>query len=195
MVNEFFSMALAFFLVMDALGNIQAYLSLLQHFERKSWKLICLREVAISLGIMVIFFFAGEFFLRALGVGKTTVDLAGGVILFLIAIRLVFGGKEVKEKWIPGKHLVVPIATPLIASPMLFATIMIYTESELPNSLVFVALVLAWFISGIIYLFAAPIEKALKEKGLNACQRLMGLLVALIAVQMLVQGIHELVGR
>ena len=62
MLNDFFSTALAFFLVMDALGSIPTYLSLLENFERKKWRMVCLREVAISLVMMVIFFFVGEFF-------------------------------------------------------------------------------------------------------------------------------------
>lgn len=193
MLNDFFSTALAFFLVMDALGSIPTYLALLENFNREKWKLICIREVLFSLGMMIFFFFVGELFLKLLDVGKTTVDVSGGIILFLIAIKLVFGGKETVEKWGPGKHFIVPIATPLIASPMLFAAIMIYTESELSNYLVFLALILAWFLSGLIYLFALPIYNGLKEKGLNACQRLMGLLVALIAIKMLLQGIKELI--
>ena len=193
MLNDFFSTTLAFFLVMDALGLIPTYLSLLNNFERKKLRIVCIREVVISFVMMIFFFFVGELFLRLLGVGKVTVDISGGIILFLIAIKLVFGSSETKEKWTPGKHLIVPIATPLMASPMLFATIMIYTESKLPNLLVFLALALAWLISSLIYFFAVPIERGLKEKGLNACQRLMGLLVALIAVQMLLEGIHELV--
>lgn len=177
---------------MDALGTIPKYLGLLHHFERDKWRSIAIREVLISLGVMFVFFFAGELFLMLLGVQSSTVNIAGGIILLLIAIKLIFANDNVKETWLPGKHLIVPIATPIIASPSLFAVIMIYTHSELSNLMVFAALLLAWFVSGLIYLFAAPIEKTLKQTGLNACQRLMGLLVALIAVQMLLQGLQEL---
>ena len=192
MTKEFFSTALTFFLVMDALGTIPKYLDLLHNFERSKWKLICYRELLIAFGIMIIFFYLGELFLVLLGVSTSTVHISGGIILLLISIRLIFPQEDKKESWVPGKHIVVPIATPIIASPSLFAAIMIYTHSELSNGTVFIALAVAWFVSAIIYLFAVPLENRLKESGLNACQRLMGLLVALIAVQKLLQGIQEI---
>ncbi len=192
-MKQFFSIALTLFLVMDALGAIPAYLSLIQHIEKKKAKWIALREAFISLALMVLFFYAGDLVLKVLSLDKATVTISGGLMLFLIAIRLTFS-KEPRESgiWKDGRHIIVPIATPLIASPSMLALLMIFSKSPIPNPTVLLALLLAWFFSALVYFFAHPIHNLLKDKGLVACQRLMGLLIALIAVQMFLQGVQEL---
>lgn len=177
---------------MNALGMIPTYLSLLQHFEKPQRRNVCLRELLIALGVMCVYFFLGKGLLHLLDVKPTTTEIAGGVILLLISIKLVFSKEDLVEKWTPGKHFIVPIATPVMASPSLFATIMIFTEGELDNGVIFLALLLAWFVSAIIYVFARPIYSTVNDKGLDACQRLMGLLVGLIAVEKMLDGVQTL---
>jgi len=195
-MNLFFSTALTLFLVMDSLGAIPTYLTLLQHVNAEKRRSVAIREIFISLIIMFGFFFVGSWFLLLLNADLITVEIAGGVVLFLIASRLIFSKEDtVQVKWHPGAYVIVPIATPLIASPSIFATLMIYSKSDISTLTVLAAMTAAWLASAILYLFAKPIHKLLKDKGLLACQRLMGLLVALIAVQKFLHGLHELLGR
>ena len=192
-MHLFFSTALTLFLVMDALGSIPAYLFLIRHFQRDQQRKVVWRELFFSLLIMLAFFFVGGLLLRLLQADVATVEVSGGVVLFLIASRLIFIKQgEVTPMWQPGAHFIVPIATPVIASPSLLATLMIYSESPVPDKIVLLAMGAAWVVSALFYLFAQPILRLFKDKGLMACQRLMGLLVALIAIQKLLHGIHVL---
>lgn len=192
----FFSMALTLFLVMDAPGTIPTYLSLLEHFKEKQRRRIALRELLFALLIMCAFFFLGKEILRLLAIEPVTTAIAGSVVLFLIASRQIFHKESsVQTQWHPAMHFIVPIATPVIAGPSLFAMLMIYSTNGSSYGLVFASIAIAWFCSALCYFFARPIYHLLEEKGLAACQRLMGLLVAVIAIQSLLQGIHVFVGH
>lgn len=192
MKNQFIAVALTLFFVIDALGLIPTYLALMEKIEpkRRSW--VCIRELLFALLIMVCFTFIGEYLLRALSISTATIEIAGGIILFVIAINLVF--KEEKEiaSWAESEPHVVPIATPLIAGPSVLALIMIYARNYESTSFVLEAIFIAWAASAPIFFFAAPLFRLLGEKGLEACKRLMGLVIAMLAVQMLMQGVVHL---
>ncbi|MCP5470191.1 MAG: MarC family protein [Chlamydiales bacterium] len=192
-MGYFFSVAFTLFLVIDSLGTLPSYLALIEDFDKKKQRLITIRELFFALILMIAFLFIGGLFLDLLGVTKTTVEISGGIILFLIASRMIFSHEEPQKSWRKGSHFIVPIATPLLAGPSYFATIMIFGESELSNYLVLVALVIAWFFSALVYFFGHSIYNTVRQRGLLACQRLMGLLIALIAVQMLLEGIKDLI--
>jgi len=192
-MGTFFGITLTLFFVIDALGNIPMYISLLKPFSKKKQLYIAIRELLIALGIMVIFHYFGQILLSLLGVSHTTVQISGGIILFLIAIRLIFSSDDERPKWGEQKPLVFPIATPIIAGPSVLAAIMIFAQDEPSDLLVLGAICLAWFFSSLIFIFARPIHKLLKDKGLTACQRLMGLIVAIIAVQLFLEGVEGIV--
>jgi MarC family membrane protein len=190
-MGTLFAITLTLFFVIDALGNIPVYLHLLNQYEKKKqWK-IAIRELIFALAIMILFNYVGQGLLRLLDIRPATVQLAGGIVLFLIAIRLIFQHEEERIKWKDQEPFIVPLATPIIAGPSVLSIIMIF-GSEFPNSpMMLSAILLAWFLSSIIFLCAKPIFRLVKEKGLDACQRLMGLIVALIAVQLFLQGISK----
>lgn len=182
--------ALILFFVIDALGNIPAYLHLLQPFDKKKQFHIAIRELFFALGLMIAFNYLGKFLLTALSITCATVQLAGGIVLFLIAIKLIFRRDEESIKWKEQEPFIVPIATPIIANPSVLAIIMIFSQEAEKSFTVLIAICIAWFVSSLIFLFAKPIYKVVKDKGLNACQRLMGLIVALIAVQLFLEGVR-----
>lgn len=190
-MNVFFSISVTLFFVIDALGNIPAYLFLLKPYDKKRQKKIAIRELLIALGIMIFFHYFGQILLTLLQVSPSTVQLAGGIILFIISIRLIFSDEE-KVKWKEQVPFIVPIATPIIAGPSVLAVIMIFAQDNPSDLVVCGAIFLAWLLSSVIFFFANPIHRLIKDKGLNAAQRLMGLIVALIAVQWFLEGIIKL---
>lgn len=194
-MHAFFSITVTLFLVIDALGNIPTYLGLLKAYPVKKQRQIAIRELVMALGIMLVFHFFGQILLTLLHVTTATVQVAGGIILFLISIRLIFSSEEKKGSWKEQEPFIVPIATPIIAGPSVLATIMIFAQEYPSNLLVCGAIGAAWLISSILFLCAKPIYKTIKDKGLNAAQRLMGLIVALIAVQLFLEGIEELFSK
>lgn len=191
-IAKFFSITLTLFFVLDALGNIPTYLSLLKPFDRKKQRHIALRELLFALGIMLAFHYLGQILLTLLDVSRTTVQISGGLILFLISIRLIFAPEEAKARWKEGTPFIVPIATPIIAGPSVLAVIMIFAQDEPYDLTVLGAILVAWLLTSLLFFFAKPIQHLIKDKGLFACQRLMGLIVALIAVQMFLEGVGGL---
>lgn len=187
--SNFFAITLTLFFVIDALGHIPTYLQLLQPYSPKEGFKIAIRELIFALILMLAFHYLGEILLFLLDINMQTVQIAGGTMLFLIAIRLIFSKEGEKTKWGNQKIFFVPIATPIIASPSALAIIMVFAQKESSRPLVIGAIGLAWLFSSIIFLAAKPIYQLIKEKGLDACQRLMGLIVALIAVQLFLEGI------
>ncbi|MFZ0565162.1 MAG: MarC family protein [Chlamydiales bacterium] len=193
-MRAFFAAALTLFLVIDALGNVPTFVSLLKPYSPKKQRQIAIRELFIALGIMFVFYYFGQILLTYLNISKETVQISGGVILFLIAIRLIFSEEE-KAKWEEKEPLIVPIATPIIAGPSTLAMIMIFAKDDPTEGFFLPAIFLAWLFSSIIFFFATPIFRLIKEKGLMAAQRLMGLIVALIAVQLFLEGIKGVIQR
>lgn len=190
--TSFFTISFVLFLSIDALGLIPIYLSLVEQFPPKKKLQIALQELFFALVIMILFHFLGTPLLDLLNLTSTTIQIAGGIVIFLIAIRLVFPPDEGEVKpihWKKTRPFVFPLATPLMAGPQVLAIIMIYSQEEKSSPLVIGSILVAWIVSSILFLLAHPIYKIVGEKGLNAIQRLMGLMVALIAVQMLLNGL------
>lgn len=194
---SFFTVVLTLFFAIDAFGIIPDYLHIFRHIDRKKRLMITLRELTIALGIMVIFHYFGKILFTLLGLTQTTVEIAGGIVLFLISIRLIFSNEESTpgKMWgeIAKPPFVVPIATPLIAGPSLLAVIMIYSSTLLSDSTLLAAILLAWAASSLILLSSRQLFRLLGDKGILALQRLTGLIVALIAVQMFLQGIKAFI--
>lgn len=189
------SSAVVLFLVMDPLGNIPIFLSLLQDVDpKRRWKII-LRESVIALLILIIFLFFGQNLLNLLNLQSESVSIAGGIILFIIGIRMVFPSRHgVMGTNFEGEPIIVPMAIPLIAGPSALATLMLLVHSD-PNNMVswFTALMLAWTVTAVILLSAPLFFKLLRRRGLAAIERLMGMILIMISVQMLVTGIKSVI--
>lgn len=193
-MNNFFATVLTLFLAIDALGIIPSYLYVLKKCDYKKRIFIALRELGFALIIMILFHFLGIYLLELLSLTKTTVQIASGTILFLIAIRLLFPGNDEKEKISLGQNrpFIVPIATPLIAGPSVLAVVMISTQVSDSNLVTLGAIFISWFASSIILIFANPIYRVLGDKALSAAEKLMGLVIALIAIETIMNGISNI---
>jgi MarC family membrane protein len=184
-----FTLAFSLFLLMDSIGNIPIFLSILKEIPAKRQRWIIFRELCIAFGIMVIFLYLGNFILGHLGIETGTVMISGGIILFLIAIRMIFPVKEVIEKDKSYEEpLIVPLAIPLVAGPGVLATIMIYSRQG-QQLFLLAAIAIAWFITTLVLVSSSFLKKVLGNRGMIACERLMGLILTMIAIQMFLSGI------
>lgn len=188
-----YSATFTLLLVMDPLGNIPVFLSVLNSVNPARRKKIILREVFIAFLILTTFLFFGQYILEGMHISDPALSVAGGMILFLISIRMIFppnefdsGPKQITEPFI------VPLAIPLIAGPSTL-TVVTLLATQQPNhiGLWFLALTLAWFTCTIILVFAESLRKILGERGLIAIERLMGMVLTTMAVQMFLTGIQQ----
>ena len=185
--------AMLFFLI-DPLGNIPAMLAVLKGIDPKRQRLIIARELLLALGVLILFLFAGKPLLNFLQLGQEAVTISGGIILLIIGIRLIFPqASGVMGETPAGEPFLVPIAIPMIAGPSIMAMLILMTQSQPGNMLNwFLALILAWSLSAIILMTAPALMRILKERGLAAMERLMGMILLMMAVQMLINGFKEI---
>ena len=188
-----FSAALLLFLVMDPLGNIPLYLTALKNVPAARRVRVIFRELVIALAIMVLFLFSGQTFLSVLNISEPALTTTGGVILFLIAVKMIFPSDEGNKKHANEEEpFIVPLAIPYVAGPSALATLLLIMNNEPERWMEWLgALVAAWLACGIILLCAGPLAKVLRNRGLVAVERLMGMILVAIAIQMLMNGIAE----
>lgn len=188
-----FSAAVMLFLIMDPLGNLPVFLSILRHIDPKRRRKVMMRELLFSLGIMMAFLFAGQQILTFLNLRQEAVSIAGGIILFLIAIKMIFPGPGGVTGLAAGEEpFLVPMAIPMIAGPSILASLLLLANQAPGRMLDWsLALFLAWLASSVILMFYELFHKLLGERGLTAMERLMGMLLVMISVQMLLDGVHH----
>ena len=188
-----FSAAVMLFLIMDPLGNLPVFLSILRHIDPKRRRKVMMRELLFSLAIMMAFLFAGQQILNFLNLRQEAVSIAGGIILFLIAIKMIFPSEGGVTGLAAGEEpFLVPMAIPMIAGPSILASLLLLANQE-PTRMTdwSLALLMAWVASAVILMFYEVFNKLLGERGLTAVERLMGMLLVMIAVQMLLDGVHH----
>ena len=187
MLAHAFEIAIPLFLMMDPVGNVPLYVSLLKDIPQKRQRIVIIRELLIALATIVLFIFVGQSFLDLIGVSQATVQIAGGIILFIISLKLIFPPDKKLTPTSRGEPFIVPLAIPLVAGPSVLAAVMIYSQTiSLPT--LFSATCIAWIGTAIILMGSMFLKKVLGEKGISACERLMGLILTLIAVQMFLEG-------
>jgi len=188
------TLAIMLFLIMDPLGNISSFQHLLRDIPPKKRRKIIIREMLIALAIMIVFNFLGEFIFNVLHISETTLKLTAGVILFLVAIKILFPSIDSFRANLPsGEPFVTPLAVPLIAGPALLATIMLFAHLESSQPIMLTAILLAWFFAVIILLGGARLQRILGPNGLMACERLMGMVLILLSIQRFLEGIQHFV--
>lgn len=192
-MTEMISATILLLLIMDPLGNLPIFMSVLKHLEPKRRRTVLIREMLIALGIMLLFLFAGEKILAFLNLRTETVSISGGVILFLIAIKMIFPSAESNSTGLPvgEEPFLVPLAIPLVAGPSLLATLMLLSH-QYPHQMGYLvgALLCAWGITVVILLLSGLFLRLLGDKGVNALERLMGLILIMLATQMFLDGIR-----
>ena len=191
-----FSAAVVLFFVMDPLGNTPLFLSLLKGLPAKRRRYIIVRELFIALAILLAFLFFGQSLLTLLELEQESVTIAGGIVLMIIGLRMVFPTKDgVMGDQSGGEPFIVPLAIPLIAGPSALATLILMVHSD-PDAIGkwFSALMFAWGATALVLTAAPFLYGLLKDRGLSALERLMGMLLIMIAVQMLLNGLQTALG-
>ncbi len=183
-------------LVMDPVGNIPLFVSLLHNVDAARRRLIIVRECLIAFSVLLFFAFFGRAILDLLGLSDSSLNIAGGVILFLIALRLIFKHPEgiFGADGVESEPFIVPLAIPSIAGPSAIAT-MVLVVSRAPERIAewAGALAVASALTLALLLAAERIARMVGSRGLAALDRLMGLILTAIAVEMLLKGIESFV--
>lgn len=194
MPHTFVSALVLLILILDPLGNIATFASALKSRPAgKRWPVI-LREHGIAYLVLLGFMLGGDGFLRAIGLSSASLQLAGGVILFLIALRMIFPQPAGPEVEIP-EPFIVPLAVPMIAGPSAMATVMLLASQQPTRILDWVgALTTAIGISAGILLSADRLQHVLGDRFVIAMERLMGLILVAVAIEMMVRGVRVAIG-
>ena len=150
--------------------------------------------MVIALGFMILFMFLGPKILKLLGISGPSLTIAGGIILLIISIKMIFPRNDDSnfDTLIQDEPLIVPLAIPYVSGPSALATIMLVVSKE-PGRWKewLLALFMAWLVTGLILLMSVELEKILGERGVVAIERLMGMILTAIAVEMALDGIHS----
>lgn len=191
-IVKIFSLSFTLFLLMDSLGNVPLFMAILKNFNAKKQRKIIIRELVIALLIIVVFGVIGDLLLSFLNVKQYTILIAGGIILFLIALKMIFPQADAPVEKSDSEPFIVPLAMPLVAGPAVLAAVMLYSKQE--SSFVTISsIIIAWIFTTAILVASSQLQKILGQRGLTALERLMGLILTLLAVQMFLQGIASYV--
>ncbi len=191
------SAAILLILVMDPFGNMPLVVSVLKHVAAPKRARVVLRECAIAYAVLLAFMFGGDKFMHLLRLSDNALAIAGGIILFLIALRMVFPHAEgIFGDTGDTGTFIVPLAIPAIAGPSALATVLLLVSHEPQRVFEWVAaLSLAMLVTVLVMLSAQRISDWIGKRGVIAIERLMGLVLTAIAVQMLLAGIERFIAQ
>jgi multiple antibiotic resistance protein len=178
-------------LVMDPLGNVPLFLSVLKDVSPERRTRIVLRELAIALVVMLLFLYAGKQLLSLLNLQQEAIAIGGAIILFLISIRMIFPSPHgIMGETPEGEPFIVPLAIPAVAGPSVLAISMLLVSNNPDQMLEWtIALIAAWFLSSLVLLASPLLLKLMGNRGLIASERLMGMILVIISVQMLLDAL------
>ncbi|MDH3430057.1 MAG: hypothetical protein OEM60_13905 [Gammaproteobacteria bacterium] len=185
------------FLVIDPFGNVPFFVAALNDVQPARRRHVIIRELLIAYGVMVAFLFIGQPLLMVLGISGPALTIAGGVILFLIALRMVFPlrGRTAQEL-VEGEPFIVPLAIPYVAGPSVLAVELLLMSDEPTRWPVWLlAITAAWAATSVVVLFGSQVAERLGPRGLIAIERLMGMILVAIAIQMFLTGADMYFGR
>lgn len=193
--TEISAAAVTLFLVMDPLGNVPLFHAILGRLDSQRRTRVIARELLIALFILFAFLLLGNSILAFLGLSQSSLNIAGGVLLFLISLRMIFPSHHSNdEEQIEEEPFIVPLAVPLTAGPSTIAVLLLLNSNQ-PERLPewSIALLLAWLGATVILLFSPQLMILLGKRGSRALERLMGMILVLLATQMLLNGIRDFV--
>ena len=190
---ELASVAFTLFLVMDPLGNIPLFLSALKEVPAERRRRVLVRELLIAYAVLVACLLVGQPLLRSLRLDQESISIAGGIVLFLIALRMIFPSEGgVLGESIEGEPFIVPLAIPLLAGPSALSAILVLASTAPERTLGWLgALTLAWGASAAILLSSNLFYRILRRRGLVALERVMGMVLVMLAVQMFLDGLAQ----
>lgn len=185
------SVATSLFFILNSLGNVPFFVGVLSSYPVKKQRRIIVREMLIALGILLAFNFFGEEILHILGIDQCVVGIAGGMLLFIIALGLIFPKGKIPKA--PNREpFIFPLAIPAVAGPGAITTVMIYSQQVDSAYWMIIPIFCAWLCTSIVLLASSNIKLFLGQKGLLACERLGGMVISLIAIQMLTNGFMQM---
>ncbi len=187
------SASILLFLIFDPLGNIPLFLAMLKKVEPHRRRIIIMRELIIALIILIVFLFSGQYLLSILCISQSSLGIASGIILFIIALKMIFSSSEEIFTHIPdGEPFVVPLAIPLIAGPSAVAAVILLMASDPLRWFDWlISLIISMLITGAIFFVSEKIVEIFGERLLAAAERLMGMILTTIAVEMFITGIKQ----
>jgi multiple antibiotic resistance protein len=185
--------ALVLFLIMDPFGSVASFYKMVSHLPRKRQLMILLREMSIVLLLAYIFLFLGDVIFHFLGISETTARVSSGLILFLVALGILFRGGsyirgKIKEREEP---FIIPLAIPLIAGPGFLATLMLYSNIQPDNGILLLAVLISWIFCFFVLAATPELMRVLGVNGLLAVEKLMGMILIFLAVQRFLDGIKH----
>ncbi len=193
MTKNFLQTFILLILVTDPFGNVPLFVaSLAKVAQVRRWRVV-LRECLIAFGVLLLFMFFGRHILAAMQLSEVSLRIGGSVILFLIAMRMVFPqpGGALGEGDEAGEPFIVPLAIPALAGPSAMATVLLFSSNSTGEVMVHVAALTAVLVVWLaVFLSAERLQKALGPRVMTAFERLMGLILTAMAVEMLLAGIR-----
>ncbi|MBU0603522.1 MAG: MarC family protein [Gammaproteobacteria bacterium] len=193
MSDSFLSASILLLLLFDPFGNAPVMTVLLKDVPPARRRFVILRECVAAWIALLVFMYAGETVMRVLQLSETSLGIAGGVLLFLIALRMIFPQPDgVFGEWSGGEPFIVPLAIPLIAGPSAMAMVMLLVSREPERFYTWMgAMSAAMAVTTLVLLAAGPLMRRLGERGTTALERLMGLLLCAVAIEMLLAGVRR----
>jgi MarC family membrane protein len=184
------SAGILLFLIMDPLGNIPLFLSLLRNVRPERRRLVLVRELLIALVVLFGFLFGGRYLLHLLQLKQESVSIAGGIVLFIIGVRMIFPPQNGIFGDADGEPFIVPLAIPAVAGPSTMAAVMLLANSHPGRTVDWsLALFFAWLATAFILMSSTYLFRYLGTSVLTALERLMGMLLVALSVQMFLDGV------
>jgi MarC family membrane protein len=191
--HTFASATILLLLITDPLGNIPVFVSSLRAVPNERRARVIVREVLIAFILLLTFMFVGDSFLRAMNLSQVSLQIAGAVVLFLIALRMIFPPRGEQALVPQHEPLIVPLAIPALAGPSALATVMLLVSQAPDRRLEWVgALVVTMVVCALVLLLAERLQRIVGERTISAFERLMGLVLVSISVEMLIRGLRTL---
>ena len=185
----FLSATILLLLITDPVGNIPVFANALKHVPPERRPKVILREILIAFGLLLTFMFVGEGFLRVMNLSELSLQIGGGVILFLIALRMVFPSQGVEIDDVVTEPLIVPLAIPALAGPSALATVLLLVSQQPDKRMEWIgALCVTMIISAVVLVSAERILRVIGNRLVVAVERLMGLVLVSVAIEMMLRG-------
>ncbi len=190
----FLSATILLVLITDPVGNIPIFANALKHVPPARRPYVILREILIAFALLLTFMFVGEGFLRVMNLSELALQIGGGVILFLIALRMVFPPPESESAEQLVEPLIVPLAVPAVAGPSALATVLLLVSQQPERRMEWIAaLCVTMLVSAVVLVSAERIQRVIGSRVVTAVERLMGLVLVSVAIEMLLRGIKTFV--
>jgi MarC family membrane protein len=193
MDHSFLSALILLLLVLDPLGSLPIFIPIMNTVPRERRYWVAAREVAIAFLVLFAFMFFGEAFLRVMRLSERSLEVAGGVILLMVAIRMIFSAEGGVYGTPEGKEpMIFPLAVPLLAGPSAMATVLLLASRQPERTMTWVAaLTCAMLVSGAVLMLCDRIRRWVGDSVVSAIEKLMGLVLTAIAVEMILAGLKR----